>query len=180
MAVPAMHAWARRPCYDKNVRRLIDSDPFQDPKERNVWNDRGRWPARWIAPPQAIEPPFVTAYRLRFTMTEEKTVRIHVSADERYDLWLDGQRIGRGPECGAGDGWESPMVRDTGINAEAAYNYEPTPLLRPAMLPAMMSQPRKVGRVRHVGAVESSQMHLIAADESTDARWQDLIEGKGE
>ena len=32
-------------------------------------------------------------------------IRIHVSADERYELFLDGVRQGRGPERGAPDTW---------------------------------------------------------------------------
>jgi hypothetical protein len=33
------------------------------------------------------------------------TVRIHVSADERYELWLDGVREGRGSERGDARNW---------------------------------------------------------------------------
>ena len=65
---------------------------------------RGDWPARWIALPEAAAP-VVCAYRLRFTAAAAERVRIYASADERYDLFLDGVRIGRGPERGSPEHW---------------------------------------------------------------------------
>ena len=59
----------------------------------------------WIAPQTHHPTPEVVAYRLRFALDEEATVRVHVSADERYVLWLDGKRIGRGPERGVRQAW---------------------------------------------------------------------------
>lgn len=49
---------------------------------------------------EALRPPFVAAYRLKFRVDEPRVVRIHVSADERYELFLDGERVGSGPERG--------------------------------------------------------------------------------
>ena len=51
------------------------------------------------------EPPFVTAYRKTFSMEKDATVRVHVSADERYELFFDGKRIGRGSERGDRNNW---------------------------------------------------------------------------
>jgi hypothetical protein len=65
----------------------------------------GAWPARWIAHPEAENLPSVAAYRRQFTVAEVVTLRIHVSADERYALYLDGARIGRGPERGDRHHW---------------------------------------------------------------------------
>ncbi len=59
----------------------------------------------WIAPSPLPAPPEVTAYRLRFDLPQVAVVRAHVSADERYCLYLDGQRIGRGPERGSNRVW---------------------------------------------------------------------------
>ncbi len=59
----------------------------------------------WISPEEPGECPEVVAYRLRFSVPETATVRVHVTADERYELWLDGQRVGRGPERGDGRAW---------------------------------------------------------------------------
>lgn len=52
----------------------------------------------WLTYPQDLPKPSVTAYRLTFSLKEKITVTLHVSADERYELWVDGQRLGRGPE----------------------------------------------------------------------------------
>src|SRR4028119_1235314 len=62
----------------------------------------GQWPGRWVACPgtPAGGVSFVVAYRLRFTLPSPAVVRAHVSADQRYDLFLDGVRLGRGPERG--------------------------------------------------------------------------------
>ncbi len=59
----------------------------------------------WIAPPTMALPPEVTAYRLRFELPQAAVIRAHVSADERYLLYLDGQCVGRGPERGSDRAW---------------------------------------------------------------------------
>src|SRR3982750_4240157 len=90
------------------MRVTIDEDPFLHiDRERTVWS-RGTWPARWVTHPDAVHPagPVVVAYRGYFRVEgEEETFRLHVSADERYQLWLDGVMIGRGPERGDADHW---------------------------------------------------------------------------
>jgi hypothetical protein len=40
-----------------------------------------------------------------FSIDQTAVVRVHVAADERYDLYLDGNWIGRGNERGAPDTW---------------------------------------------------------------------------
>ena len=87
------------------MRVLIDHDPFVELDEGKDWISRGVWPCRWIRCKGAVNPPFVTAYRRRFTMPRDATVRVHVSADERYELFLDGERIGRGSERGDRGNW---------------------------------------------------------------------------
>ncbi len=78
--------------------------PFLIPAPRGAARERnwhtGAWPARWIAHPEAAHRPSVTAYRRTFTVDTAVNLRIYVSADERYILYLDGVRIGRGPERG--------------------------------------------------------------------------------
>src|SRR6266540_3942594 len=59
----------------------------------------------WIVPSTMAIPPEVTAYRLRFELPQAAVIRAHVSADERYQLFLDGQRVGRGPERGSDRAW---------------------------------------------------------------------------
>jgi alpha-L-rhamnosidase len=87
------------------VRTLIDADPFVHGNDHVPWRERGLWPCSWITCPDVGPPPFVAAYRLRFTVDHAVTVRVHVAADERYELFLDGARIGRGSEQGAPDCW---------------------------------------------------------------------------
>lgn len=81
-------------------RLLLAREPFADAPAANPW-ERGRWPAQWIAPTRdAHATPQVLAFRLRVEVREPLAVRLHVSADERYELYLDGVRLGRGPERG--------------------------------------------------------------------------------
>ncbi len=41
----------------------------------------------------------------KFTFDRTQTIRVHVTADERYELFLDGKRIGRGSERGDRNNW---------------------------------------------------------------------------
>lgn len=68
------------------------------------WEVATAWPGQWIAIP-AAQPPLVAAYRCRFCLARPETVRIHVTADERYELYLDGRLIGRGSERGDLANW---------------------------------------------------------------------------
>src|SRR5579862_148874 len=86
------------------MKTIIDYQPFTDFSK--FWADRGRWPARWITHAEANgTAPVVQAFRRSFTVDRPRTVRIHVSTDERYELYLDGKRIGRGPERGDRLNW---------------------------------------------------------------------------
>lgn len=87
------------------MRTFITNDPYPAFDEGKAWIERGIWPCKWISCKDAGEPPFVTAYRKRFTMDKDATVRVHVSADERYELFFDGKRIGRGSERCDGANW---------------------------------------------------------------------------
>jgi hypothetical protein len=87
------------------ARVRIDHDPFAGRPENGRWYTRGIWPCAWVSCPGAAAGPHVAAYRRAFTLDEPATIRIHASADERYDLFLDGERIGRGSERGSPDRW---------------------------------------------------------------------------
>lgn len=87
------------------MRAIIASDPFPNAEKDQHWHSRGQWPARWIGCPGADRGPVVTAYRLRFEVKSKSVARVHVTADERYELFLDGERIGRGSERGDRDNW---------------------------------------------------------------------------
>jgi hypothetical protein len=59
----------------------------------------------WITPQQPRPLPAVTAYRLPFDLPQDALIRVHVSADERYLFYVDGQTVGRGPERGSDRAW---------------------------------------------------------------------------
>src|SRR5205814_9675600 len=89
----------------KSMRALLGHDPLLKPGEFH--HEESPWPAKWIAHPDhlGIDESVVLAFRLRFTVGEAQKLRIHVSADQRYELFLDGVRIGRGPERGDRLNW---------------------------------------------------------------------------
>lgn len=81
-------------------RVLLDSPPYRDRKGSTPWDGRGSWRASWVRCAQAGPAPFVSAYRLRFRLAAPTALRCHITADERYELFLDGVRVGRGSERG--------------------------------------------------------------------------------
>lgn len=93
------------PARNHTARTLIAKDPFLQPSPDIPWDALGRWPCAWIHLPAAGEPPLVVAYRLRFSLPREAAIRAHASADERYELYLDGQLIGRGSESSDPANW---------------------------------------------------------------------------
>jgi hypothetical protein len=84
------------------MRVVLKEAPYRDSPEN--WSRRGRWPASWVTLPGAV-PPFVAAFKLEVEMEHGATVRFHVTADERYELFLNGERIGRGSERGDAHNW---------------------------------------------------------------------------
>lgn len=80
------------------MRVSVQSYPFAERNKGRLWDERGIWQAKWITGAEPLQPPYALAFRNRFAVQTEETVRIHVTADERYELYLDGRRIGRGPE----------------------------------------------------------------------------------
>jgi len=87
------------------MRVLIKSPPFTRFGENQSWHLQGLWPCRWISGKDMGNAPFVAAYRKCISLNYAKTIRVHVSADERYALFLDSRRIGRGSEYGSVDNW---------------------------------------------------------------------------
>src|SRR3569833_2040721 len=86
------------------MRKLLTDDPCLD--RSKFLHEESPWDAKWIAHPDfGGEETCVTAYRNRFKLDSAKKQTIHVSADQRYELFLDGQRIGRGPERGEQENW---------------------------------------------------------------------------
>lgn len=89
-----------------HIKKQIDYIPYVNSGLEDVpWNARSQWPCNWISRKANNAEPSVTAYRLFFTLNKADTVRIHVSADERYELHIDGEMIGRGSERGDINNW---------------------------------------------------------------------------
>src|SRR5688572_2324253 len=95
----------RHPLHSAPMRVTIADDPFSHHYQgKSLWT-RNAWPAKWVSHPDPGPAPFVAAYRRHFKLAAPATVRLHVCADERYHLWLDGTLLGRGPERGDADHW---------------------------------------------------------------------------
>ena len=84
-------------------RVVLERAPEVDP---TYHHEGSPWASRWVAhPAQAPDQTAVVAYRLRFTMEKPATIRAYVSADQRYELFVDGERAGRGSERGDRQNW---------------------------------------------------------------------------
>jgi alpha-L-rhamnosidase len=87
------------------MRIVCDTNPFPSLEMPGV-NETADFPARWVWHPDAgPQEPTVLAFRLPFKVDEATTVRLHVTADHRYELFCNGQRLGRGPERGDPAHW---------------------------------------------------------------------------
>ena len=87
------------------MRKLISADPY-GPSDLKIYHRSDqRWPSRWICHPDHPQAPFVSAYRCKFKLEKDATFDIHVTADERYDLFVDGEHQGKGPERGDPHNW---------------------------------------------------------------------------
>ena len=75
------------------------------PSENAGIFQRYHWPVSFITLPHAGEPPCVLGFRLIVEQPHDTTLRCHVSADERFELFLDGQRIATGPERCSAEAW---------------------------------------------------------------------------
>lgn len=74
----------------------LDFSPVEDSRGRLV---------SWISGSRCEGGSYVMAYRLAFVLPEAASVRIHVSADQRYRLFVDGDLEGEGPERGDLHSW---------------------------------------------------------------------------
>lgn len=63
------------------------------------------WPAHWITRPNLEGKSFVVAYRLQITLEAATNCRVHLSADQRYRFFVDGQLEGEGPDRGDAMHW---------------------------------------------------------------------------
>ncbi|MDX2064882.1 MAG: hypothetical protein SFX74_03970 [Fimbriimonadaceae bacterium] len=93
-------------------RTIRSQDPFGIQPERG-YAKQGEWPARWISHPEVTHGPAVVDYRLRLNLAAPAEFNLHVTADERYELYLADELLGRGPERSDEDHWpfESFQIR---------------------------------------------------------------------
>jgi alpha-L-rhamnosidase len=87
------------------MRVANTTNPFPAVGAPGSWEGY-RFPVHWIWHPEAKPgEAAVLAFRLAFNVEQTTTVRLHVSADQRYELFCDGVRQGRGPERGDPAHW---------------------------------------------------------------------------
>jgi alpha-L-rhamnosidase len=85
----------------------MDTDsrfPFSGFHSSSIFN-RYHWPASWIILPEVESPPYVLGFRLIVDLAKETRTKFFVTADERYELLLDGKPVARGSERGSPDAW---------------------------------------------------------------------------
>ncbi len=88
------------------MRAIIDDNPFPPPSIPGYWQPAGPGRCQWIWHPDAAPGQVaVLAFRLPFHLDAAVSTRLHVSADQRYELFLDGERLGRGPQRGDPKHW---------------------------------------------------------------------------
>jgi hypothetical protein len=86
------------------MRILLERDPLL--VSGDYCFEKSPWPAQWIGcGGHDRSQPVVLAFRLAFDVSQAVTVRLHVTADQRYDLYLDGERLGWGSERGDHGNW---------------------------------------------------------------------------
>jgi len=87
------------------MRIKYSSNPFPAVGAPGSWQGY-QSEVRWVWHPN-VKPgeAAVLAFRLPFKLDAPATVRLHVSADQRYELFCDGERQGRGPERGDPAHW---------------------------------------------------------------------------
>ena len=86
-------------------RVLLPESPFPGhaaSQGKAPWDRVAEWPARWLSFPA---PLGFALYRLVLDLPKPLLTRIHVSADERYELYIDGTLESRGSERGDRSDW---------------------------------------------------------------------------
>jgi alpha-L-rhamnosidase len=139
-------------------RVMVETDPFVG---QGDWTDRCHWPAQWVGPEAAQDLPTVVGYRLQLRLEDSLTTRLHVSADERYELYVDGILAGRGPDRGDLDHW----------------NFESYDLALPAGEHQLAARVWSLGTAAPYAQFSRSHGFLVAAEDHADlstgsADWQ--------
>ncbi len=187
-------------------RVLITSDPFQGVVPENAWH-ASVWPGSWVwLEGGDARLPVVAAFRCAFDTASAAAVRLHVSADERYELFLDGERLGRGPERGDPEHWafdtyevdlepgDHVLVARVWSLGEAGYQTQGAAMsVRPGLLVAaegewaerLSTQPGKwwgkpLDGYTHLPAVMEESAKYVGGSERVDGRLFDWGFERGE
>lgn len=123
---------------------LIDHPPF--PGGANGWQPGGVWPARWITHPDlhAASEPAVLWFELK---TPGGKCRLHLSADQRYDLfvgdWNAAGIVGAGPQRGDEHNWrfesyDIDLPAGTPLRVRVWWLGNWAPLAQHSVRPAML------------------------------------------
>ena len=87
--------------------------------------------AAWIAHPEvSAATDSFAEYRLEFTLAAESTFRLHASADQRFELFCNGEFVGMGPDRSTPDRW-SFHVYEVTLPAGAIFSSSTTLPCRP-------------------------------------------------
>ena len=87
------------------AKRVIAASDLDCDFSKFAWGSPS-WRAKWIrAAGDAAAQPGVWAFRRRFRLDEAADVTLQVTADQRYDLWVDGAWAGFGSERGLHNSW---------------------------------------------------------------------------
>lgn len=96
----------RLPAYDRRINpELLDA--WAPNREYN----NGRWSAHWITSPEADGAYGVYFFRKSLTLSEKPAeFVVHVSADNRYKLYVNGVQVSHGPAKGDPRNWNFDTV----------------------------------------------------------------------
>lgn len=92
------------------IRRIVPAQ-FPQPGRLRLdadrpWEAVPQWQAHWIHPAdRETLPPLVGWFRLEFALSVAGCHRFSLTADERYDLWVDGVWVDSGPDRGDRAAW---------------------------------------------------------------------------
>ncbi|MFZ4068012.1 MAG: alpha-L-rhamnosidase C-terminal domain-containing protein [Phenylobacterium sp.] len=94
-------------------RILLDELPFLPEGVPPSPSAAAPWPAKWIGHPEEVlgSAPQALAFHVSVELKAPATLTVHVSADERYEFYVDGERQGRGPERGDPAHWRFESYR---------------------------------------------------------------------
>ncbi|HUI42958.1 MAG TPA: alpha-L-rhamnosidase C-terminal domain-containing protein [Terriglobia bacterium] len=153
----------------------MSAGPWADSQQVNPKLLETSWTAQWVTCPQAPPHDFGVCYfRKAFTLAAAPAhFVVHVSADNRYELFVNGTRVSRGPSRGDLDHWRFETLDlaarlRPGTNEVAAlvWNYaDAAPLAQMSYRTAFVLQ----GDTAAEGAVNTGRSWKAQLDSSRSA-----------